>query len=162
TALLRGRHHLAPTAQDDFTITNPRAAMARVTEVGSTLATVLTGIGVLSTIVGGVVITSLMLMAVSERRREIGVRRSVGASQGDVLVQFLGEAVAVSVLGGLVGVLFGAGSSAIATIVQQLPPTIAWSSIAGAIVTSIGLGVVFGLQPAWKASTVDPIAALRS
>jgi putative ABC transport system permease protein len=162
TTLLRDRHRLAPTAQDDFTITNPRAAMARVTEVGSTLSKVLTGVGVLSTVVGGVVIMSLMLMAVSERRREIGVRRSVGASKRDVLVQFLLEATAVSALGGVVGIVLGAGSTTVATLVQKLPPTLVWPAIAAAAGMSVALGVVFGLHPAWKASNVDPIAALRS
>jgi putative ABC transport system permease protein len=162
TTLLRERHRLVSTAQDDFTITNPRAAMARVTEVGSTLSKVLTGVGALATVVGGVVIMSLMLMAVSERRREIGVRRSVGASKRDVLVQFLLEAAAVSTLGGIVGIVLGAGSTAIATIVQRLPPTPVWSSIAAAAGMSVAVGVVFGLHPAWKASTVDPITALRS
>jgi putative ABC transport system permease protein len=162
TTLLRERHRLAPTAQDDFTITNPRAAMARVTEVGSTLSKVLTGVGALATVVGGVVIMSLMLMAVSERRREIGVRRSVGASKRDVLVQFLLEAAAVSALGGIVGIVLGAGSTAVATIVQKLPPILVWSSIAAAAGMSVAVGVVFGLHPAWKASNVDPITALRS
>ena len=162
TTLLRGRHRLAATAQDDFTITNPRAAMARVTEVSSTLSKVLTGVGVLAMVVGGVVIMSLMLMAVSERRREIGVRRSVGASKRDVLVQFLLEAAAVSALGGLVGIVLGAGSTTVATFVEKLPPTFVWSAIAAAAGMSVGVGVVFGIHPAWKASNVDPIAALRS
>jgi putative ABC transport system permease protein len=162
TALLRERHRLAPTAQDDFTITNPRAAMARVTEVGSTLSKVLTGVGVLATVVGGVVIMSLMLLAVSERRREIGVRRSVGASKRDVLVQFLLEAAAVSALGGVFGIVLGAGSTTVATVVQKLPPTLVWPAIAAAAGMSVALGVIFGLHPAWKASNVDPIAALRS
>jgi putative ABC transport system permease protein len=162
TALLRERHRLAATAQDDFTITSPRAAMARVTEVGSTLSKVLTGVGVLATVVGGVVIMSLMLMAVSERRKEIGVRRSVGATRRDVLVQFLIEAATVSALGGVVGIAFGVGGMTVATIVQKLPPTLVWTAIAGAAVMSVSVGIIFGLHPAWKASTVDPVAALRS
>jgi len=162
TTLLRERHRLAATAQDDFTITNPRAAMARVTEVGSTLSRVLTGVGVLATLVGGVVIMSLMLMAVSERRKEIGVRRSVGATKRDVLVQFLIEAATVSTMGGVFGIGCGVGGTTVATMVQKLPPTLAWKAIAGAALMSVTLGVVFGLHPAWKASNVDPIAALRS
>ena len=162
TTLLRERHRLAATAQDDFTITNPRAAMARVTEVGSTLSRVLTGVGVLATLVGGVVIMSLMLMAVSERRKEIGVRRSVGATKRDVLVQFLIEAATVSTMGGVFGIGCGVGGTTVATMVQKLPSTLAWKAIAGAALMSVTLGVVFGLHPAWKASNVDPIAALRS
>ena len=162
TTLLRERHRLAATAQDDFTITNPRAAMARVTEVGSTLSKVLTGVGVLATLVGGVVIMSLMLMAVSERRKEIGVRRLVGATKRDVLVQFLIEAATVSTMGGVFGIGCGVGGTTVATMVQKLPSTLAWKVIAGAALMSVTLGVVFGLHPAWKASNVDPIAALRS
>jgi putative ABC transport system permease protein len=161
TTLLRERHRLAPIAQDDFTITSPRATMARVAEVGSTLSKVLTGVGVLATAVGGVVIMSLMLMAVSERRREIGVRRSVGASKHDVLVQFLLEAAAVSGLGGVVGIVLGTGATAVATLVEKLPPTFLWSAVAAAAGGSVAVGVIFGLHPAWKASKVDPIAALR-
>jgi putative ABC transport system permease protein len=162
TALLRERHRLPPSAEDDFTITNPRATMARVTEVSSTLSTVLRGVGMLAMVLGGVVIMSLMLMAVSERRREIGVRRSVGASKRDVLLQFLIEAATVSALGGLAGIALGAGSTTVATIVQKLPPAFVWTAVAGAAVLSVAIGVVFGLYPAWKASNVDPIAALRS
>jgi putative ABC transport system permease protein len=162
TALLRARHHITPPALDDFTITNPRAAMARVTEVGSTLSKILSGVAVMATIVGGVVIMSLMLIAVSERRVEIGVRRSVGAGRRDIMLQFLLEAVTVASLGGLVGITLGAGGTAIALVVQQLPQTFVWSAICLAIIISITLGVVFGVHPAWKASQVDPIGALRS
>jgi len=161
-ALLRSRHRIATTAEDDFTITNPRAAMARVTDVDSTLTKVLTGAGILAMAIGGVVITSLMLMSVMARRQEIGIRRAVGASRRDVLVQFLIEAVAISSIGGAVGVLFGIGGTTVATSVQRLPTALAWSAVLGAALLSVLVGVVFGLHPAWKASTVDPIAALRS
>ncbi|MBY0494525.1 MAG: ABC transporter permease [Cyanobacteria bacterium] len=162
TALLRERHHIVPPAQDDFTITNPRAAMARVTEVGSTLSKVLTGVAAMATVIGGVVIMSLMLIAVSERRTEIGVRRSVGASRTDIMIQFLLEAVTVSALGGIAGIAIGAGGTTVATMIQQLPPAIVWSAIGSAVLLSLAIGLVFGLQPAWKASNVDPIKALRS
>ncbi len=162
TALLRVRHRLAPTAQDDFTITNPRAAMARVNEVGSTLSTVLTGLGMLATLVGGVVIMNVMLMAVSERRTEIGVRRSVGATRSDVLAQFLVEAAVVSALGGTAGMVLGAGGSTAAMVAQRLPLALEWTTMAWAALGSVAIGVLFGLHPAWRASNVDPIAALRS
>jgi putative ABC transport system permease protein len=161
-ALLRERHHIAPPAADDFTITNPRAAMARVTEVGSTLSKVLIGVAALATLIGGVVIMSLMLIAVSERRKEIGVRRAVGASRQDIMVQFLLEALTISALGGLVGIAIGAGGTSLATWMQQLPPTLVWRAIGAAVAVSVAIGLVFGLHPAWKASNVDPIAALRA
>jgi putative ABC transport system permease protein len=162
TALLRERHHIVPPAADDFTITNPRAAMARVNEVGSTLSKVLTGVAALATLIGGVVIMSLMLIGVSERRKEIGVRRSVGASRQDIMLQFLLEALTISALGGLVGIAIGVGGTSLATWMQQLPPALVWSAIGSAVAVSVAVGLVFGLHPAWKASNVDPIAALRA
>ncbi len=161
-ALLRERHHIVPPVADDFTITNPRAAMARVTEVGSTLSKVLTGVAALATLIGGVVIMSLMLIAVSERRKEIGVRRSVGASRQDIMTQFLLEALTISALGGLVGIVIGVGGTSVATWMQHLPPALVWSAIGSAIAVSVAVGLVFGLHPAWRASNVDPIAALRA
>jgi putative ABC transport system permease protein len=162
TTLLRERHRLAASVPDDFTITNPRAAMAKVTEVGSTLSKVLTGVAIMATAIGGVVIMSLMLIGVSERRKEIGVRRSVGASRRDILVQFLIEAVTISACGGVVGIALGAGGTAVVSLVQKLPAPVMWSVIGGGAGVSLVVGLVFGLHPAWKASTVDPIAALRS
>jgi putative ABC transport system permease protein len=161
-ALLRERHHIVPPVADDFTITNPRAAMARVTEVGSTLSKVLAGVAALATLIGGVVIMSLMLIAVSERRKEIGVRRSVGASRQDIMTQFLLEALTISALGGLVGIVIGVGGTSVATWMQHLPPALVWSAIGGAVAVSVAVGLVFGLHPAWRAANVDPIAALRA
>lgn len=161
-ALLRERHGIVPPVEDDFTISNPRAAMDRVTEVGSTLSTVLTGVAVIATLIGGTVIMSLMLIAVSERRREIGVRRAVGATRGNIMGQFLAEAAVVSVIGGIVGVLFGVTFALIAAFRQELQPALSWTAIGVAVALSVGIGLVFGLQPAWKAANVDPIQALRS
>jgi putative ABC transport system permease protein len=161
-SLLRERHRIVPPATDDFTITNPRAAMARVNEVSSTLTKVLAGVGALATLIGGVVIMSLMLIAVSERRKEIGVRRSVGASRQDIMTQFLLEALTVSALGGLIGTIIGVGGTAVVTTMQHLPSALVWSAVGAAALISVAVGIVFGLHPAWKASNVDPIAALRA
>ena len=162
TALLRERHGIVPPGEDDFTISNPRAAALRVSNVRSTLTSVLAGTAGIATLIGGTVIMSLMLVAVSERRREIGVRRAVGATRGDVLGQFLIEAALVSTLGGLVGVALGVGATLVVTLQRALPPVILWPAIGGALVLSVFIGLVFGLQPAWKAARVDPIEALRS
>jgi len=162
SAILRERHGIVPPGEDDFSISNPRATAEQVSEVSSTLATVLTGIAVIATIIGGTVIMSLMLIAVSERRREIGVRRAVGATRRDVMTQFLVEAATVSVIGGLVGVGLGIGGAMIVIAQQQLPPVLTWSAIGDSVLLSVGIGLVFGLQPAWKASNIDPIEALRS
>ena len=160
--LLRERHHIQPPALDDFAITNPAATMARVTETSSTLAKILTGTAIIALLIGGIVIMSLMSIAVSERRKEIGVRRSVGASRGDVIFQFLLEAVSVAFAGGLVGVLAGVGGMQLAARLQKLPPVLVWQPFAAAVLLSIAIGIVFGIYPAWKASRIDPIQALRS
>jgi putative ABC transport system permease protein len=162
TVLLRDRHHIQPPALDDFTITNPAATMAQVTRASSTLTKILTGVTVMALLIGGVVIMSLMSIAVSERRKEIGVRRSVGAARGDIVLQFLFEATFVALVGGIVGVVIGWGGMQFATQMQKLPQILVWRPFATAIVLSIIIGMVFGIYPAWKASRVDPIQALRS
>lgn len=162
TALLRERHNIVPPAEDDFTISNPRAAAERVANVRSTLGTVLSGVAVIATLIGGVVIMSLMLIAVSERRREIGMRRAIGATRRDVLMQFLLEAALVSALGGVAGLALGVFAAYVVASQQSLLPALVWSMIAGSLVLSVIVGLVFGLQPAWRAAQVDPIEALRS
>ena len=162
SAILRERHGIVPPGEDDFTVVNPRATAEQVTEVRSTLSTVLTGVAAITTLIGGLVIMSLMLIAVSERRREIGVRRAVGATRQDVMLQFLIEAATISVIGGLAGVALGVAGATIAAIQQDLPPILLWSAIGGSVVLSIFIGLVFGLQPAWKAANLDPIEALRN
>jgi len=161
-ALLRERHHIQPSALDDFAITSPAATMERVTQTSSTLARILTGVAVMALLIGGIVIMSLMLIAISERRREIGLWRCVGASRGEVVFQFLLEAVTVALAGGLAGVLLGIGGVQIAARVQKLPPVLVWQPFASAILLSFVIGIVFGIYPAWTASRVDPIQALRS
>jgi putative ABC transport system permease protein len=161
-ALLRQRHRIQPPALDDFTITNPSATMAQVSRAGSTLTKILTGVSIMALLIGGIVIMSLTSIAVSERRKEIGVRRSVGAARPDVVLQFLFEAVFVSLAGGIAGVMIGWGGMQLVTRLQKLPPILIWQPFAAAIALSLAVGVVFGLYPAWRASRVDPIQALRS
>jgi putative ABC transport system permease protein len=162
TALLRERHGIVPPAEDDFFVTSPQAQVDRITDVGSTLSKVLVGVAVIATLIGGTVIMSLMLIAVSERRREIGVRRAVGASRGDIMRQFLAEAAVVSFAGGLLGIIVGLAGAAVAAAITRLPPAILWEVIVGSAALSVVIGLVFGLQPAWRAANVDPIEALRS
>ena len=162
TELLRERHHIRPPALDDFTITNPAATMAQVTRAGSTLTKILTGVAAMALLIGGVVIMSLMSIAVSERWKEIGVRRSVGATRGDIVSQFLLEATLVALAGGIAGAVMGWGGMQFATRMQKLPQILVWRPFAAAILLSMIVGVVFGIYPAWKASRLDPIQALRS
>jgi putative ABC transport system permease protein len=162
TSLLRQRHHIQPPTLDDFTVTNPAATMAQVTRAGNTLSKILTGVAVMALVVGGVVIMSLMSIAVSERRKEIGVRRSVGAAQADIIFQFILEAALVSLAGGIVGVLLGWSGMELVTRLLQLPQIIVWQPFILSILLSLAVGIAFGLYPAWTASKVDPIKALRS
>lgn len=160
TAVLREQHGIVPPGEDDFTLTSPQAAAEQVADVDSALTRILTGVSVIATIIGGTVIMSLMLIAVSERRREIGVRRAVGATRKDIMLQFLLEAATVSLLGGLIGAVLGIGGGALAAAQQGMQPVWVWSALAWAIVLSVGVGLLFGLQPAWKAANTDPIDAL--
>ncbi|MCP4925617.1 MAG: ABC transporter permease [Gammaproteobacteria bacterium] len=160
--ILRERHGIVPPGEDDFTISDPRASAEQVEEVSSTLATILTGVAIIAMIIGGTVIMSLMLIAVSERRREIGVRRAVGATRADVMLQFLIEAATVSVVGGLMGITLGVGGATLTALQQELPPVLLWDTIGLAVCVSVGIGLIFGLQPAWKAANIDPIDALQS
>jgi putative ABC transport system permease protein len=162
TTCLRERHHLAPSALDDFTVSNPRAVMAQVTQMGSTLSKTLGGVAILAMLLGGVVIMSLMLIGVSERRREIGIRRCVGASRVDILLQFMLEALTISCLGGAIGVAVAFAGSNVVARVQKLPLALAWDVLAISAGLSLAVGLLFGLYPAWKAAHVDPIAALRA
>jgi putative ABC transport system permease protein len=162
TTFLRERHHLAPSAPNDFTVSNPRAVMAQVTQMGSTLSKTLEGIAILAMLIGGVVIMSLMLIGVSERRREIGIRRCVGASRVDILLQFILEALTISCLGGVTGVAVAFAGTQVVARFQKLPLTLAWDVLAISAGLSLAVGLLFGLYPAWKAAHVDPIAALRA
>ena len=160
--LLRERHQIRPPALDDFTLTNPAATMAQVTRAGSTLARILIGVAVMALLIGAIVIMSLMSIAVAERRKEIGVRRSVGADRASIIFQFRLEAVLVSFSGGILGVLIGFGGMQLVAHLQRLPLVIVWTTVLSAIVLSLLVGVISGIYPAWKASRVDPIQALRS
>ena len=162
TALLRDRHHIRPPALDDFTITNPAATMAQVARAGSTLTKILIGVAAMALLIGGTVIMSLMSIAVSERWKEIGVRRSVGATRRDIVVQFLLEATLVASAGGIAGAAIGEGGMLLVARMQGLPQILVWQPFVGAVLLSVTIGLVFGVYPAWKASRLDPIQALRS
>ncbi len=151
-----------PPVEDDFTIRSSRVTAEQVSEVRDTFSTILTGVAAIATLSGGTVIMSLMLIAVSERRNEIGVRRAIGATRSDIMIQFLIEAATISFIGGLIGVGPGVGVGIFAASQQDLPPVIMWSAIVGATLLSVAIGLVFRLQPAWKAANTDPIEALRS
>ncbi|HTV79482.1 MAG TPA: ABC transporter permease [Steroidobacteraceae bacterium] len=161
TRLLRQRHRLLPGVADDFNIFNQQEIADTVNTVTSTLTLLLGAIAGLSLVVGGIGIMNIMLVSVTERTREIGIRISVGAQPGDIRIQFLIEAITLSLLGGLVGVLLGIGATRLIGAVSTFKPIVSMGSIVLAFTVSFSIGVFFGFYPARRASLLDPIDALR-
>ena len=161
TSLLEQRHNIAPGGTDDFTVRSPTQFVQTAQQSTQTLATLLIGIAAISLIVGGIGIMNIMLVSVTERTREIGIRMAVGARRGDIRNQFLVEAVTLSVVGGLFGVAIGLVGGALLTRAFGLPFTLSVGAIALAVGVSMVIGVIFGFYPALRAARLDPIVALR-
>jgi putative ABC transport system permease protein len=159
--LLRQRHHIPPAQDDDFTVRS-MADIAAAAAASSKIMTLLLGsIASVSLIVGGIGIMNIMLVSVTERTREIGIRMAVGARSRDILLQFLVEAIVLSLSGGILGVILGVASSQIISAFVHWPTIISPSSILLSFVFSIAIGVFFGLYPARRAASLHPIEALR-
>ncbi len=161
TLLLRERHHILSGQMDDFNIRSPEDAMKVQEEASRTFTLMLASIASVSLLVGGIGIMNIMLVSVTERTREIGVRMAVGASERDVQMQFLTEAVVLSLLGGAIGVPVGIASSLSIANILGWPTTISATAVIAAVLFSITVGVFFGYYPAQKAARLDPIEALR-
>jgi putative ABC transport system permease protein len=161
TRLLRQRHRLLAGTNDDFNIFNQQEIADTVNTVTSTLTLLLGAIAGLSLVVGGIGIMNIMLVSVTERTREIGIRIAVGAQPGDIRVQFLIEAITLSLLGGLAGVLLGVGTTRLIAATSTFKPIVTLGSILLAFTVSFCIGVFFGFYPARRASLMDPIDALR-
>jgi len=161
TNLLRERHRIRPPALDDFNLRD----MTEMTKVLSSTTALMTSlllcVALISLVVGGVGIMNIMLVSVTERTREIGLRMAVGARPPDVLRQFLAEAVVLCLIGGAVGILLGRGASYVVTLVLHWPVQASLPAVAAAVLVSASIGIIFGYYPAWKASRLDPIEALR-
>jgi len=161
TALLRDRHRIRPAQDDDFFVRN-LADMADLADQNARLFTILLGsIASISLLVGGIGIMNIMLVSVTERTREIGIRMAIGATEGDVQQQFLIEAVVLSIVGGAIGILSGMGTSYLITQTLGWPVLVSPTAIFAAVVFSMAVGVFFGFYPARKAARLDPIEALR-
>jgi putative ABC transport system permease protein len=160
-ALLRDRHDLAATASDDFSILDQSQLLDTANSIAGTLALLLGGIASISLIVGGIGIMNIMLVSVRERTREIGIRKAVGARGRDILAQFLIEALTLSLLGGLIGIVVGFGVSALIGQIAGWGVQLSFSTVAAAVLFSLAVGVVFGVWPARQAARLDPIQALR-
>jgi putative ABC transport system permease protein len=159
--LLRDRHHVGPGIDDDFNIRNLSEIASAQEQAAATGANLLLGIALVSLIVGGIGIMNIMLVSVTERTREIGVRMAIGARPRDILAQFLIEALTLSTVGGLIGIAVGLLGGQRLTAQWGWQMTIQPLVIAVAVVFSAAVGIVFGLYPARKASLLDPIDALR-
>ena len=160
TNLLRQRHKIL--RDDDFAVRSQEDALNIVTNITSGLTFLLAGIGAVSLLVGGIGIMNIMLVAVSERTEEIGLRKAIGAKQSDILIQFLFEALILSVIGGLVGTLTGLSAVIVVGIITPLPASVGLSTTLSTMIISGSIGLTFGVLPAKRASELDPIVALRS
>jgi putative ABC transport system permease protein len=160
-ALLRERHRLQPGVPDDFAITTPTEITQMAGKVAGTFNLFLVLVAAISLIAGGVVVANIMLISVNDRRHEIGLRKAVGARSADILAQFLLETTAVTVAGGLLGVVAGAVGTRIVQWATSTPAALSWQSVVVGIVSSALVGLVAGVQPARKAARLTPVDALR-
>jgi putative ABC transport system permease protein len=161
TELLRQRHRIGPGRDDDFTVRTQEDIAEAATETSRVMTTLLGAIASVSLIVGGIGIMNIMLVSVTERTREIGIRMAVGAHARDILMQFLLEAIALSMAGGVIGIAVGIVTAKVLSAVANWPTLISPGSIAVAFLFSAAVGIFFGFYPARKASRLDPITALR-
>ena len=158
TDLLSARHR---SKEPDFTVRNQADLMERVSAASRTMGFLLAGVAAVSLVVGGIGIMNIMLVSVTERTREIGIRMAVGARAADILVQFLIEAGTLSVIGGSIGIVGGVSFSKIVAGLKDMPTVTPVTWIAIAFISSAIIGIISGFYPAWKASKLDPIDALR-
>ncbi len=161
TAVLRDRHHLRQGDPDDFNIHDMTEMATAFSENTNTMTNLLLAVAMISLVVGGVGIMNIMLVSVTERTREIGLRMSVGARSRDILRQFLVEAVVLCLVGGAIGILLGQVVSYLVWRLKHWPVETSPTAMTAAVIVSAAVGIMFGFYPAWKASRLDPIEALR-
>lgn len=160
-SFLRQRHRLPPEVPDDFTIISPKEIVKFLVALTGSLVVFLGITGIISLIVAGFVLANLFLLSVKERTREIGIRRASGAKKRDILLQFLGESVAITTMGGIFGFLLAIASSKLLMLIAQFPIRFSWKAFVIGLLLSWIVGIVFGLQPANRAANLKPIEAIK-
>ncbi|HEY5256988.1 MAG TPA: ABC transporter permease [Candidatus Baltobacteraceae bacterium] len=161
TTLLEQRHHIVPPAQDDFQVRNLQSIAAAASSTGAVMEFLLAGVAAVSLIVGGIGIMNIMMVSVTERTREIGLRMAVGARGKSILSQFLTEAIVLSTLGGIIGVVIGLFGTLIVALAAKWPTSVPIGWILVSVAFSALVGIFFGYYPARKAANLHPIEALR-
>jgi len=160
-AILRQRRHVGPTQPDDFDLVTPEMYLGLWKNLSGAISVVIVGVSMISLVVGGIVIMNIMLVSVTERTREIGIRKALGARRKDVLAQFLIEATTLSLAGGLAGLGLGVGFAVLLSAVTPLPTFVSPLAVLLGLAGSTAVGVFFGAYPASRAARLDPIEALR-
>jgi len=160
--IMRGRHHLSYAKPDDFAIETSDSFLSLWKDISGSFFAVTIAIASISLVVGGIVIMNIMLVSVTERTREIGVRKALGARRSDILLQFLIESSTIAVIGGAVGVLAGVLVANFVSWVSPLPSAVQLWSVMGGLIVALSVGLFFGTYPASKAAKLDPVEALRS
>jgi ABC-type antimicrobial peptide transport system permease subunit len=161
TELLHERHRIHGGQPDDFNIRDMTEMTKALGSTASLMSGLLLCVALISLVVGGVGIMNIMLVSVTERTKEIGLRMAVGARARDILRQFLVEAVLLCLLGGAIGIVLGRGGSILVRVLMHWPTEVSLPAIVASVAVSVAVGLLFGYYPAWKASRLDPIEALR-
>jgi putative ABC transport system permease protein len=162
TTVLQMRHNISAGKENDFSITSVEEVARTVSETASTLTFFLGAIAAISLLVGGIGVMNIMLVSVAERRREIGIRKALGAKERDIWMQFLIEAAFLTITGGIIGIGVGWAASRLTSRVMSMATLVSPDIVIMAISVSVGIGIFFGFYPAWSASRLDPIEALRA
>jgi putative ABC transport system permease protein len=161
SVILRDRHNIEEGEEDDFAIQSFRDALITIQTITSLLTALIAGISGISLVAGGVGVMNIMLVTVTERTREIGLLKAIGARQRDILAQFLVESIVITLAGGVVGIIIGVGGGFLISLFSPIPFVISMPAIVIAVGVAVVVGVVFGIYPAMRASKLLPIDALR-